>query len=84
MPFNRTSAFGIDTQPGYMAFIAVLLDGFAIVLTWVMIRQTNVPWGAWLMPLLWVLVSLRFWYIATKKWRWGKKYQRATGKNPWK
>lgn len=84
MPYNKTTAYGTGTQPGFMAVVGLVLDVFAIVYIVMILRDPQDPlWSLWI-PLVFIVVSLYFWRVAAKKWRWGRQYRRITGKNPWK
>lgn len=77
IPFNKNS-FGFSTDPGFLVFIAVILDVLAIGAIWAVPQAPKPNWWMLCIPGAWILLSLVFWYIALKKRRWMKRYRELT------
>lgn len=74
IPFNKNS-FGFSTDPGFLIFIALLLDVLSIGAIWAIPQAPRPNWWMLFIPGAWILLSLVFWYIALRKRRWMKRYQ---------
>lgn len=81
LPFSKNS-FGFATDPGFLMFIAVILDVGSVGVIWAIPQAPQPDWRMLWIPAAWVLMSAAFWLIAVKKRRWMKKYRELTEGSP--
>lgn len=83
-PFKGSGAYGNDTQPGFMVFIAGILVAVAVAGAVIIVTNPKDSGGLLFFPVLFLVMAGGFVYMAVAKWRWAGEYKRLTGRSPWK